>query len=106
MQESENTGAGLIIAGIIGLIIGLSIGPTEKDISILKEEVDSSNAQCEIVKEEYGSALEEANNNIEEANNKMYDANSYAWSSYNEMGTALDDLSDVAQSDDPDTNCN
>lgn len=44
---------------------------------------------------EYESALSEANDNIEEANSIIEDAQSYAWSDYDEMGYALDNLETV-----------
>ena len=40
----------------------------------------------------YERALEEANNNIEEANSTIEDAQGSAWSSYEDMGYALDNL--------------
>ena len=40
----------------------------------------------------YQSALDEANQNIEDANSMIEDAQSSAWSSYEEMGDALDNL--------------
>ena len=49
------------------------------------EELTNLNSDCEYT-------LEEANNNIEEANSIIEDAQSYAWSSYEEMGDALDNL--------------
>ena len=44
---------------------------------------------------EYQSALSEANDNIEEANSTIEDARGYAWSSYHDMGSALENLSTV-----------
>ncbi|MEW6407792.1 MAG: hypothetical protein AB1465_03820 [Patescibacteria group bacterium] len=41
---------------------------------------------------EYQYALERANKNIEEANSIIEDAQNYTWSSYQEMGEALDNL--------------
>jgi len=41
---------------------------------------------------EYQYALSQANQNIEEANSIIEDAQSYAWSTYQEMGDALDNL--------------
>lgn len=57
----------------------------------LKE--DNLQLRSEITDYEY--ALEEANNNIEEANSYIEDAQGYAWSSYQEMGEALDNLMTV-----------
>lgn len=52
--------------------------------------VDSQYAlsSCEDESQSYQDALDEANSNIE-------DAQSYAWSSYEEMGDALDNLTTV-----------
>lgn len=41
---------------------------------------------------EYESALNQANENIEEANSIIEDAQYNAWSSYDDMGDALDNL--------------
>ncbi len=43
----------------------------------------------------YISALSEANDNIDQANSMIEDAQSYAWSDYEEMGYALENLSTV-----------
>lgn len=56
--------------------------------SSLKEE----NKQLSGLMEEYQYALSQANQNIEEANSIIEDAQSYAWSTYQEMGDALDNL--------------
>ena len=45
--------------------------------------------------DEYQYALDQANANIEDANSIIEDAQGYAWSSYQEMGEALDDLQTV-----------
>ncbi len=54
----------------------------------IKEERDDLEAELS----NYEYALEEANNNIEELNSIIEDAQDYAWSSYEEMGEALDNL--------------
>lgn len=41
------------------------------------------------------AALEEANSNIDDANSYIEDAQSYAWSSYEDMGYALESLETV-----------
>jgi hypothetical protein len=56
---------------------------------------------CEYRVDDYRSALEEANNNIEEVNLIIEDAQGYVWSSYDEMGEALDNLSTVETIDEP-----
>lgn len=43
----------------------------------------------------YQYALNEANENIDEANSIIEDAQGYAWSSYEEMGDVLDNLTTV-----------
>ena len=43
----------------------------------------------------YEYALNQANENIDEANSAIEDAQSYAWSSYEEMGDILDNLTTV-----------
>ncbi len=43
----------------------------------------------------YQLALREANDNIEQCNYNIEDAKNYAWSSYDEMGDVLDNLSTV-----------
>lgn len=49
----------------------------------------------------YQSALRDANENIEEANSVIEEAQSYAWSNYDEMGDALDNLYTVDTVSDP-----
>jgi hypothetical protein len=58
-----------------------------------------------IVRDDYVSSLERAISNVEEANNQISDAQSNAWSSYDEMGDALDNLYEVEEVDDPQTTC-
>ncbi len=62
-----------------------------RDHHKLTNQIDSLNdevSSLESEKNSYSDALDEANSNIE-------DAQSYAWSSYEEMGDALDNLSTV-----------
>ncbi len=56
------------------------------------KELKEQNVYLEESLSEYQDALEEANNNIEEANSIIEDAQWYAWSSYEDMGYALDNL--------------
>lgn len=51
--------------------------------------------------DEYSSALEQANYNIEDANSSIEDAQSAAWSTYEDMGYALDNLETVDTVSDP-----
>lgn len=76
------------IAAIILLII----------IFFLNFEYKQSQRQNRILKDqlsEYQDALNQANDNIEEANSIIEGAQSSAWSSYDDMGDALDNLSTV-----------
>jgi hypothetical protein len=50
---------------------------------------------------EYHDALSGANSNIEELNSIIEDAQSHTWSSYDEMGQALDELYTVDTIPDP-----
>lgn len=50
---------------------------------------------------DYSYALQRANDNIDEANSMIEDAQGYAWSSYEEMGYALDSLTTVDTISDP-----
>ena len=56
----------------------------ENDNYYLEGQLDD----CQIV-------LQEANDNIEEVNSYIEDVRGYAWSSYDEMGWALDNLMTV-----------
>lgn len=80
---------------IIIIIAGIWIWSLYGDINKLKNEnnyLEDSLYGCEASLDDYQSALEEANNNIDEANSIIEDTQSYAWSSYQEMGDALDNL--------------
>lgn len=74
----------------VGLLIAVSIwfwvdhGNLTDRISYLEDE----NSSLEGELSSYRDALEQSNSNIE-------DAKSYAWSSYNDMGDALDNLETV-----------
>jgi hypothetical protein len=54
------------------------------------DNLNDDNLRLESIVDEYQSALEEANSNIE-------NAQSYAWSDYEEMGYALDNLQTVSE---------
>lgn len=105
MKDSDNNLGGAVMGIVIGIIIGSSIGPSRGELENSKEEAGIAQAQCEEVKDEYVSALDEANLKIEEANNISSDAGGYAWSSYQDMGYALENLSDVESVDDPEPSC-
>jgi len=55
-----------------------------------KDELEDQISELESDLEDYKTALSEANDRIR-------DANYYAWSSYEEMGDALDDLNEVLE---------
>ncbi len=76
-----------IIAGFLLLVLFLlnfQLHDSRKENAILQDRLD-----------EYQSALSEANDNIDSANSMIEDAQSYAWSSYEDMGYALENLSTV-----------
>lgn len=95
---NNNWGVGFLIGGIIGMSIGATFGPSQKDYARVK-------GQCYIVRDDYSSALERATSSIEEANSQIIDGQGYAWSSYDEMGETLDNLYEVDEADDPGTTC-
>lgn len=88
------------IALILGFLLLLSFfsgNSARKDNTILEDRISSLESRLE----KYQYALEEANSNIEDANSIIEEAQSYAWSSYNDMGDVLDNLSTVETVDEP-----
>ena len=71
-------------------LLNFQLHDSRKDNAILQDRLD-----------EYQSALSEANDNIDSANSTIEDAQSYAWSSYEDMGYALENLSTVDTVSDP-----
>ena len=67
--------------------------------SLKKEDAELSDLVAE-----YQYALEQANENIEEINSVIEDAQLYAWSSYEDMGYALENLYTVDTISDPSRN--
>ena len=64
-----------------------------------KQEISSLNVQISDLQDQvfdYQDALSQANHNIEEANSQIVNAKDYAWESYDDMGSVLDDLYEVA----------
>ena len=55
----------------------------------------SENEDLSALLDDYDYSLRQANDNIEEANSIIEDSQGYAWSSYEEMGEALDNLATV-----------
>ncbi len=91
MERDSSNGAIIVIV----LIAGIWIWSLYGDVNKLKNEnnyLEDSLYSCNASLDDYQSALEEANNNIDEANSIIEDAQSYAWSNYQEMGDALDNL--------------
>lgn len=97
-QNSSQWGVGLLIGIVVGIFIGVSLGPSQK-------EYGAALWQCEVVRDDYVAALEDASRNIQEANYQLVDGQSYAWSSYEDMGYFLENLYEVDDIDDPGTIC-
>jgi hypothetical protein len=76
---------------IIILVAGIWLWQDQKAITDLKSQVVDYQNEADDCR----YALDEANSNIDEANSYIEDAQSYAWSSYDEMGWALDNLTTV-----------
>ncbi len=90
---------GMLLAGFVGYVIGSS------SVDTYKEDFEIATGQCEIVRDDYKTALRRADRNIEEANSNFSEARDYAWSNYEDMGYALENLEDVEVVDDPETSC-
>ncbi len=84
-MENENR---YKILSIILLIVLVSFWVRYKDSKREKEVLTN-------LIDEYQYALEQANENIDEANSIIEDAQGYAWSSYEEMGDVLDNLTTI-----------
>ncbi len=91
----------LIMFLITGCSIGKYDGKTAEEWADEASESDRHLNDCEYKLSDYETSLEEANNNIEEANSIIEDAQGSAWSSYEDMGDALDNLSTVDTVDAP-----
>ncbi len=84
-METEETNKFWIYILLVILVLGwFRYDRLKKENFYLKDELVS-----------YQSALDEANQNIEDANSMIEDAQSSAWSSYEDMGSALDNLQTV-----------
>ena len=86
-----------IIIFILLLICSIWIWKDSEKIEDLM--MKSSNLKNQL--DDYSNALDEANSNIEQANSNIEDAQWYAWSSYDDMGYALDNLETVETISDP-----
>lgn len=81
---------------IVVLVVFLFIlGQKYKALRSENEDLSAENEDLSSLVDEYDYSLSEANDNIEEANSIIEDAQGYAWSSYEEMGEALDNLTTV-----------
>jgi len=81
-MEKENKYKILSFILFIILILGwLKYNNLKEENAILIDQVNA-----------YQYALSQANENINEANSIIEDAQSYTWSSYEEMGNALENL--------------
>jgi len=56
----------------LGIFIGASFG-------LSQSEYEAVLGQCEVMRNDYVAALEDANSNIQEANYQLADGQSYAW---------------------------
>lgn len=65
------------------------------NFSKLKEESVRKLNICENSLNTAKNTIDEANDNIDQANNNIEEAQWYAWSSYDDMGYALDNLETV-----------
>jgi len=81
-MENESKYKILFFVLLVILILGwLKYNNLKEENAALTNQID-----------EYQYALGQANENIDEANSIIEDAQNYAWSSYEEMGYALDNL--------------
>ncbi|MFZ2205453.1 MAG: hypothetical protein WAV23_02595 [Minisyncoccia bacterium] len=97
-METDNKYKYTSIILLVLLIISWSSGSSNHgERAMLEDRISSQESQLE----EYQYALEEANNNIEDANSIIEEARDYAWSSYEDMGNVLDNLSTVDTVDEP-----
>lgn len=86
-MEENKSNKWLFVVIILVVVIFLQLNKINK----IKEDI----ARLESNNDELSYALDEANGNIEQANSSIEDAQDYAWSSYNDMGYALDNLETV-----------
>lgn len=77
----------LILASIVVGVYWLS-GGINRPGNITEADLEEEIYECE-------AALAQANRNIEDANDQVSYARDYAWSSYETMGSILEDLSEV-----------
>lgn len=98
-MNHNTSGSIVVISLLIGIFIGYSTNSHyKKDFIVARE-------QCEIVRDDYFLELERASDSIRYANDQISDAQGYAWSSYDDMGSILENLEEVEEVDDPGTIC-
>ena len=97
-EKTSYSGIIIIIIAVIWIWSNYSkIDKLQKENIYFEDSLHS----CQSSLDDYQSALEEANDNIEEANSVIEDAQSYAWSNYQDMGEALDNLYTVGTISEP-----
>lgn len=88
-MEDSNKTKWIVSVALLGLIIW--IVSLNDQINELQQE----NADLRGQISEYSGSLDEANSNIEQASQHIEDAQGYAWTTYQEMGEALESLETV-----------
>lgn len=105
MEDESRSGwlgwaIGIAIAIVIGIILWFS-GAGKYEGESAEYWFDAYDTEATRVEEledrisDLETALQEANDNIEEANSQINEAQDYAWTTYEEMGEALESLSTV-----------
>ena len=84
MEKGTSYKVTIGILVFILFLLNFQLHDSRKENAVLQDQLD-----------EYQSALSEANDNIDSANSMIEEAQDYAWSSYEDMGYALDNLSTV-----------
>lgn len=93
MKDFVQKNSGWVIIILIGVIIwGVNArNQLIEENDLLISEADHLQTRLS----NYEDALSQANDNISEANSAIEEAQGYAWSSYEEMGGALENLQTV-----------
>lgn len=83
---------------VIILIAGIWLWNDHQEINKLKSEnsaLESDNRYLTMRANNFSDALDEANNNIEEGNTNIINAQSAMWGTYDDMGYALEELTQI-----------
>lgn len=84
---------------IIGIIIlsasSYSLNKKNKELQIINNDLNYRNDLCQSDLDTCDNSLSDSNDTITDLNNQIEDAQSYTWTSYEEMGHALDDLQPI-----------